>query len=137
MKKILIIDGQGGMLGKQIVEAVKKSVPGAEITAVGTNIAATGSMLRAGADNGATGENAVMVCARTADIIAGPVGIAIADSLLGEITPAMALAVGQSRAKKVLIPVSKCNNIIVGVGDKKTSELIKEAIDSIEEISRS
>jgi len=137
MKKILIIDGQGGMLGKQIVENVRKLLPDAEILAVGTNIAATNSMLKAGADNGATGENAVIVCARTADIIVGPVGIAIADSLLGEITPSMAAAVGQSTAKKVLIPVNKCNNIIIGVGDKKTSELIREAIDKIEEISRS
>lgn len=137
MKKILIIDGQGGMLGKQLVEDVKKILPESEVIAVGTNIMATNSMLKAGADNGATGENAVVVCARTADIIVGPVGIAIADSLLGEITPQMAAAVGQSNAKKVLIPVNKCNNIIVGVDDKKTSELINDAIETIEEISRS
>ncbi len=136
MKNILVIDGQGGMLGKQIVEAIRKILPDDEITAVGTNISATGSMLKAGANNGATGENAVIVCARTADIIVGPVGIAIADSLLGEITPAMAQAVGQSRAKKVLIPVNKCNNIIIGVSGKKASELIREAIEKIEEISR-
>ena len=137
MKEVLIIDGQGGMLGKQMVEAVRKLIPDAQIIAVGTNVAATNSMLKAGADNGATGENAVIVCARTADIIVGPVGIAIADSLLGEITPAMAVAVGQSNAKKVLIPVNKCNNIIVGIGDKKTSDLIQEAIETIEIISRS
>lgn len=137
MKNVLIIDGQGGLLGKQMVEAVKKLIPDAEIIAVGTNIMATNTMLKAGADNGATGENAVIVCCRNADIIVGPVGIAIADSLLGEITPAMAAAVGQSNAKKVLIPVNKCNNIIVGVGDKKTSELIQEAIETIEKISRS
>lgn len=137
MKKILIIDGQGGMLGKQLVEDVKKILPESEVIAVGTNIMATNSMLKAGADNGATGENAVVVCARTADIIVGPVGIAIADSLLGEITPQMAAAVGQSNAKKVLIPVNKCNNIIVGVDDKKTSELINDAIETIKEISRS
>jgi len=137
MKKVLIIDGQGGLLGKQMVEAVKSLLPEAEIIAVGTNIMATNTMLKAGADNGATGENAVIVCARTADIIVGPIGIAIADSLLGEITPAMAVAVGQSAAKKILIPVNKCNNMIVGVGDKKTSELIKEAIEMIADISRS
>lgn len=137
MKKVLIIDGQGGLLGKQMVEAVKGLLPDAEIIAVGTNIMATNTMLKAGADNGATGENAVIVCARTADIIVGPIGIAIADSLLGEITPAMAVAVGQSAAKKILIPVNKCNNMIVGVGDKKTSDLIKEAIEMIADISRS
>ena len=132
--KVLIIDGQGGMLGKQIVENVKKRLPQAEVTAVGANIAATGNMLKAGADNAATGENAVAVCARTADIIAGPVGIAIADSLLGEITPRMAEAVGQSTASKVLIPVNRCSSIIVGTGGKKTSELIAEAVDTIEKL---
>ena len=137
MKKVLIIDGQGGMLGKQMVEAVKKILPEAEITAVGTNPMATTSMLKAGASNGATGENAVIVGTRQADIIVGPVGIAIADSLLGEITPAMAVAVGQSNAKKILIPVNKCNNIIIGAGSKSTSELIAEAIETIEKISRS
>ena len=134
MKNILIIDGQGGMLGKQLVENIKKRLPQAEITAVGANIAATGSMLKAGADNAATGENAVAVCARTADIIAGPVGIAIADSLLGEITPRMAEAVGQSTASKVLIPVNRCSSIIVGTGGKKTSELLAEAVDTIERL---
>lgn len=137
MKKVLIIDGQGGLLGKQMVEAVKKLIPEAEITAVGTNTMATASMLKAGASNGATGENAVVVGARKADIIVGPVGIAIADSLLGEITPEMAVAIGQSDAKKILIPVNKCNNIIIGTGDKTTSELIAEAIEKIKEISRS
>ncbi len=137
MKKVLVIDGQGGLLGKQMVEAVRKLIPEAEITAVGTNTMATANMLKAGADNGATGENAVIVGARRADIIVGPIGIAIADSLLGEITPEMAVAVGQSEAKKILIPVNKCNNIIIGVGDKSTSELIAEAIRMIKEISRS
>ena len=137
MEKVLKIDGQGGMLGKQMVEAVKKIMPDAEITAVGTNIAATTCMLKAGASNGATGENAVIVGARNAEIIVGPIGIAIADSLLGEITPAMAVAVGQSQAKKILIPVNKCNNIVIGTEDKPTSELIAEAIEKIKEISRS
>lgn len=137
MYKVLIIDGQGGLLGKQMVEAVKKMIPEAKITAVGTNTIATSSMLKAGANDGATGENAVIVGARKADIIVGPIGIAIADSLLGEITPAMAVAIGQSDAKKVLIPVNKCNNIIIGVEDKSTSELIAEAIDKIKELSRS
>lgn len=112
-------------------------MPDAEITAVGTNIAATTCMLKAGASNGATGENAVIVGARNAEIIVGPIGIAIADSLLGEITPAMAVAVGQSQAKKILIPVNKCNNIVIGTEDKTTSELIAEAIEKIKEISRS
>lgn len=137
MKKVLIIDGQGGLLGKQMVTAVKKLIPEAEITVVGTNTMATQAMLKAGATNGATGENAVIVGARRADIIVGPVGIVIADSLLGEITPAMATAIGQSEAIKILLPVNKCNNIIIGTGDKSTSDLIDEAIEKIREISRS
>ena len=134
-KNILVIDGQGGMLGKQMVEAVRKLIPDAEITAVGTNTMATAAMLKAGADRGATGENSVIVCSKTADIIVGPVGIVIADSLLGEITADIAAAVGRSQAYKILLPVTKCNNIIIGVKGKSTSELIGEAIEKIEEIS--
>ena len=134
-KNVLIIDGQGGQLGRQMVEAVRRLIPEAQITAVGTNALATSAMLRAGADRGATGENSVIVCTRDADIIVGPVGIVIADSLLGEITPAMAVAVGQSLAKKILLPVNKCNNIIIGVDGKTTSELIEDAIAKIKSIS--
>ncbi len=96
---ILIIDAQGGGLGRQLVASVKKEFPEVGITAVGTNTLATSNMLKAGADHGATGENAVAVGCRKADLIIGPVGIAIADSMYGEITPAMAAAVGQSDAK--------------------------------------
>ena len=135
-KKILIIDGQGGMLGRQLVEAVRKAVPEAEITAVGTNSTATSNMLKAGAHQAATGENAVLVGVRRADIIAGPVGIVIADSLLGEITPAMATAAGQSDAYKILLPVNKCHNIIVGTGGHSTSEIIAEAVEKIREICK-
>ncbi len=134
MKTVLIIDGQGGMLGKQMVEAVKKLHPDGEIIAVGTNSIATANMLKAGADRGATGENAVIVVARDADIIVGPIGIVIADSLLGEITPKMAAALGQSSAVKILMPVNKCNNIVIGTEDKSTSELVEEAIKKIQEI---
>ena len=134
-KNVLIIDGQGGQLGRQMVEAVRRLIPEAQITAVGTNALATSAMLKAGADRGATGENSVVVCTRDADIIVGPVGIVIADSLLGEITPKMAVAVGQSPAKKILLPVNKCNNIIIGVDGKTTSELIDDAIAKIKAIS--
>ncbi|MBQ6900153.1 MAG: DUF3842 family protein [Firmicutes bacterium] len=134
-KNVLIIDGQGGQLGRQMVEAVRRLIPEAQITAVGTNALATSAMLKAGADRGATGENSVVVCTRDADIIVGPVGIVIADSLLGEITPKMAVAVGQSPAKKILLPVNKCNNIIIGVDGKSTSELIDDAIAKIRAIS--
>ena len=134
-ERIVIIDGQGGGLGRQLVSELKKALPELQLTAVGTNSLATAAMLKAGADRGATGENSVVVCTRDADIIVGPVGIVIADSLLGEITPKMAVAVGQSPAKKILLPVNKCNNIIIGVDGKSTSELIDDAIAKIRAIS--
>ena len=105
---IMVIDGQGGKMGKGLVEMLKKSCPEDEILAIGTNSIATAAMLKAGADAGATGENPAVVTSRTADIIVGPMGIVIADSLMGEITPKMAVAIGQSPAKKVLIPVNRC-----------------------------
>jgi len=131
---ILVIDGQGGKIGKQIIESLKARLDNVEITAVGTNSTATATMIKGGADNGATGENPVVVCSRTADIIIGPVGIVIADSLLGEVTAEMALAVGRSNAVKVLIPVNKCNNIIVGVPDLSISKLVYDTVDIVEHI---
>ena len=130
---VTIIDGQGGRIGKQLVAAIKKGIPDAVISAVGTNTAATAAMLSAGADRGATGENAVLVCARKADVIAGPIGILIADALMGEVTPAMSVAVGQSHAKKVLIPVNLCEHYIVGVCEWSMSQLIQAAVDKIKE----
>ena len=129
---ILIIDGQGGGVGKQLVATIKAKYGKYPITAIGTNSAATAAMLKAGADHAATGENAVVVGCRMADIIIGPVGIAIADSLFGEITPAMAVAVGQSNAKKLLIPVNHCNNIIVGILDLTMNRLIQNVIEILE-----
>ena len=114
----LVIDAQGGGIGKQLVAAIKRDLPEIEITAVGTNSVATGAMLKAGADQAATGENAVIVASRRAEVILGPLGIVIADALLGEITPAMAQAVGQAEARRILIPVGRCENLVAGVGDK-------------------
>ncbi|MBR2650668.1 MAG: DUF3842 family protein [Clostridia bacterium] len=128
---LLVIDGQGGGIGRQIVERIKKELPKLTVTAVGTNAIATGAMLKAGADHGATGENAVIVACRRADIIVGPVGIAIADSLFGEITPAMAAAVGASNAKRLLLPMNMCDNLIIGVANISTAGLIDECIERI------
>ena len=128
---LLVIDAQGGGFGKQLVTAIKRDFPELEITAVGTNSVATGAMLKAGADHAATGENAVIVGARKADIIAGPIGIVIADSLYGEITPKMALAVAQSNAKRILIPFNHCDNIIAGVSDLSVGKLIQSAVEEI------
>lgn len=128
---ILVIDGQGGGIGRQVIAAIKQNFPENSVTAVGTNSAASSAMLKAGADIAATGENAVIVGCRKADIIIGPVGIVIADSLFGEITPAMAVAVGQSRAKRILIPINHCDNIVAGVPDLSVGKLIQYVIAEI------
>lgn len=124
--KILVIDGQGGKMGRELIEEILALCPEADITAVGTNSMATANMIKGGVKNAATGENAAVVNSRRADVIVGPMGIVIADALLGEITPAMAVAVGQSAAKKVLIPVSRCSTVVPGVTGS-TGELIKKA----------
>ena len=125
--KIVVIDGQGGKIGKTIIEQLKASECSCEVIAIGTNALATAAMLKAGADNGATGENPVVIASRTADVIVGPIGIIAADSMLGEITPKMAEAIGQSTAKKVLIPVSKCFEV-AGVQDMPLSQYVTEAV---------
>ena len=126
--RILVIDGQGGQLGSQLVKELLVKFSDIQITAVGTNSAATAAMLKAGASRAATGENPVIVACRKADIIIGPIGIVIADSLLGEVTPAMAIAVGQAEAVRILIPVNKCENVVAGVGNLPTGALIQDAV---------
>lgn len=130
--KILVIDGQGGGLGRQLVAAIRKELPDAELTAVGTNSAATEAMRKAGAERAATGENAVLVACRRADAIVGPVGIVIADALLGEITPAMACAVGQSAARRILIPTNRCGSRVVGAHGGM-SAMLQEVIDALQQ----
>ena len=134
--KILIIDAQGGGMGRQLVASVKKEFPQAEITAVGANSIATSNMLKSGADHAATGENAVIVGCRKADVIIGPVGIAIADSMYGEITPVMAAAVGQSDAKKLLIPMNQCNNVIVGIKNVSMGSMVEAVIEQLKDVIR-
>lgn len=131
--RVLIIDGQGGNMGRQLVEQLLlQSSITLDITVVGTNAIATANMLKASARvQGATGENAVVVAARKADVIVGPVGIVMADALMGEITPAMANAVAQSNAYKVLLPVNKCNHFIVGVQDASMSQLVQQAVQEV------
>lgn len=133
---ILVIDGQGGGLGRQLVTAIQEACPEAVIMAVGTNSMATSAMLKAGADQSATGENAVIVGCRKADMITGPIGIVIADSLFGEITPQMAVAVGQSQAKRILIPLNLCDNTVVGVKKQPMTQLIQEVVELIKETVR-
>ena len=129
--EILIIDGQGGGMGRQLVSEIKRALPDALVRGVGTNTAATEAMRKAGADITATGENAVLVGARKAQVIVGPVGMVIADALHGEITPKMARAIGQSDAVRILIPVNQCENLIAGVEEQPLGRLIDSAISLI------
>lgn len=128
---ILVIDGQGGRLGKQLIEEIKKEISSCHITAVGTNAMATAAMLKGGANEGATGENPLIVACRKADVIVGPIGIVIADALLGEVTPKMAAAVAQSTASRVLIPMNRCDNLVAGITTQSFNDLIEDAIKKI------
>lgn len=126
--KVVVIDGQGGRMGRAVVEQLKSVCPQLPVLAIGTNSTAAAAMLKAGADAAAAGENPVLVASRDADLIIGPLGIVIADSMLGEITPAMASAIGSSPAHKILIPVSNyrfCRHTLVGCGDQPLASYIK------------
>lgn len=129
--KILLIDGQGGKLGRLLAETIAERFPEEELIAVGTNALATSAMLKGGVRQAATGENPVVANCRTADVIIGPIGMVIADALLGEITPAMATAVGQSQALKILIPSTQCHNLVAGIGTLTVSELVSDAMDKL------
>jgi hypothetical protein len=129
--KILVIDGMGGGIGKSIIEKIKAERTDAEVMAVGTNAIATSAMLKAGADSGATGENAVIYNAATADYIIGVLGIVFANSMHGEISPKMAEAIAQSRAHKILIPMDKCNVTIAGITDRPIQDYIRDAVEKM------
>ena len=134
--RIVVIDGQGGRMGSQLIEGVRAAGIACDITAIGTNVLATSAMLKAGADRGATGENPVIVACRDAEVIVGPIGILAADSLLGEITPPMAVAVGQSRAIKLLLPVNQCRNVVVGTQQMTLSQLVSAAVGQLRQLDQ-
>ena len=129
--KIVVIDGQGGRLGKLLVEAVKDRIPQAEVLAVGTNGIATATMQKAGADYVATGENPV-----DADVVLGPLGIVVAHSILGEVTPRIAEAVGGCRGKKILIPMNSCGVSVAGTQEMGLAGYVKLAADQAEAFLR-
>lgn len=132
MKTVLVIDGQGGGCGKALIERLRQRLPeGCRVLAVGTNSMATSAMLRAGAAAGATGENAVILNAAQADVIAGPIGIVLANSLMGEVSPAIAAAVASSAARRVLIPMSNCSTFVAGVGDYPLGRYIDDAAEQV------
>ena len=129
--KILIIDGQGGGIGRALIEKLRAALPEQEILAVGANAIATSAMLKAGATQAATGENAVCVCSREADVIAGPIGIVLKDAMMGEITEKMACAVSSAHAQRVLIPVLRCSTYVAGTEALPLQKLLDDAVEKI------
>lgn len=129
--KIVVIDGQGGRLGRLLVERVRERVPQAKVYALGTNATATTAMLKAGAHFGATGENPVIRGVADADGVLGPVGIVVSDAILGEVTPAMAQAVGSCRAGKFLIPMNSCGVVVAGVEERPLGDYVDLAVDAL------
>lgn len=133
--KILVIDGQGGGVGRSIVAGLKAAMPHQPVLALGTNVQATAAMLRAGADQGATGEGAIRYQCKSADVIVGVTGILHANAMLGEITPGIAAAVSLSEATKVLVPLDRCGLLIAGVEKQPLDGLIRKAVEMVEAIA--
>lgn len=132
---ILVIDGQGGSMGRTLIASLLKELPKAHIVAVGTNAASTASMLKGGASVGATGENAVIYNAARCDVIIGPIGVIVPNAMYGEVSPAMAQAVGLSDARKILIPSTQCNVSVVGAGYRTLTDCIAEAVDMVKSMA--
>lgn len=132
MLNVCVIDAQGGGLGaavvKKLCELYKDRI---RIVALGTNVIATTAMKKSGAKDCATGENAICYNVQTSDVIIGGVGIIAASGMLGEITPNMAKAIAENPAKKILIPISRCNIMIAGISDLSAKELIENAVQEI------
>lgn len=129
--KILIIDGQGGRIGRMLVEGIIDKIGNHELIVIGTNTLATAAMIKAGAQQAATGENPVVFNSKDADIIVGPIGIVMANSMLGEVTEKMAVAISSSKATKILIPISKCNHVVIGMESKPLGSYIESAVSEI------
>ncbi|QEK13373.1 DUF3842 family protein [Crassaminicella thermophila] len=133
--KIAVIDGQGGGLGKSIIEKVRVNFEGdIEIIALGTNSLATSNMIKGGAHAGATGENAIKVMSQKVDVIIGPIAIIVANAMMGEITPSVAEAIANSCARKILLPLNRCNVHIVGTMDFKLSDMIMFIVDELNKV---
>lgn len=131
---IIVIDGQGGGIGRSLVDALVQRYPMHEIGAVGTNSTATANMLKAGPSFAATGENAAIFNAGQADIIIGPTGIVMANAMHGEISPAIVAAITSSKAKIILIPMNHCRAYIAGIEERKVSEYLQEALEMVDKL---
>ena len=130
IRTVLVLDGQGGGVGSQLVRLLKPRLPGdCRLLCVGTNVLATSAMLKAGAAQGATGENAVVYNAARADIILGPIGVALANGILGEVSPAMAAAVSGAGAVKILIPSVSCGVYVAGVEELRLEDYLHRAVE--------
>lgn len=126
--KVVVVDGQGGRLGKLLVEGLRERLPQARVYAIGTNSMATATMLKAGAHYGATGENPAARAVMDADAVLGPIGIVVAHAILGEVTPVIAQAVGGCRGKKFLIPMNSCGVVVAGVRDLGLAAYVRQAV---------
>lgn len=131
--RIAVIDGQGGGIGKHIVEQLRKKMPGLNILALGTNALATGAMLRAGATEGASGESAICFNVDRVDLIVGSVSVMMVYGLLGEITPAMATAISASKADKLLLPIQHGNILLVGILRTPLPHQIEALVKEVED----
>ena len=131
--RLAVVDGKGGGIGKALIERIKKEDLNIEIIALGTNSAATANMLKGGADEGATGENAIIYNSSRVDIIMGVVAIIMANSMMGELSPKMALAIGESDALKILIPTSRCNIKIAMPEEYNLQQSIEYAVMKLKE----
>ncbi len=126
---VVVIDGQSGRMGQLFIERLRGAGLACTVTAIGTNAIATAAMRKAGADQAATGENPVVVACRKADIIVGPIGILVVDAMLGEITEKMVVAIGRSEAKKLLLPVNQCGNVVAGTAAMPLARVMEEAVE--------
>lgn len=132
---LMVVDGQGGGIGATIIKRLRDPIGhDLEVLAFGTNSIATSRMLRAGANRGATGENAIVRTSPKVDVIIGPLAIIMANSMMGELTPKMAEAISSSKAHKILIPLTQENVMVVGISREPLPHLVDQAVDLIREM---
>ncbi len=135
MVRIAVVDGQGGGIGSTVVKRLREEFgPRIEILALGTNSAATSAMMKARANKGATGENAIIRNTARVDIIVGPLSIVLANGMLGELTPGMAAAIASSTAKKILIPINQEGVEIAGFQKEPLPHLIEKVVENLKPV---